>query len=127
MPASAKHKKKSVAIQSRHRKLFYLPLERALADQVILQFRMAIEVVRSGHADKAAARKLLQVTLVTGFINEAGFGMIEQSIIVDHKVKTTGFSRSALAAKIRRTSGGAGWNTDTAATLFFRSSITLCG
>jgi hypothetical protein len=81
MPASAKHKKKSAAIQSRHRKVFYLPLERPLANQVILQFRMAIEVVRSGHADKAAARKLLQVTLLTGFINEAGFGMIEQSII----------------------------------------------
>jgi hypothetical protein len=81
MPASVKRKKTSTAIQSRHRKLFYLPIERALANQVILQFRMAIEVVRGGHADNAAARKLLQVTLVSGFINEAGFGMIEQSII----------------------------------------------
>jgi CRISPR type IV-associated protein Csf2 len=47
--------------------------------------------------------------------------------IVDHKVETTGFSRSALAAKIRRTSRGAEWNTDTAATRFFRSSTTLYG
>ena len=48
-------------------------------------------------------------------------------IIVDRKVETTGFSRLALAAKIRRTSGGVAWNTDTVGTRFFRSNTTLCG
>jgi hypothetical protein len=47
--------------------------------------------------------------------------------IVDHKVKTTGFSRSALAAKICCARGGAAWTTDMAAIRYFRLSTTLCG
>ena len=33
-------------------------------------------------------------------------------VIVDHKIKTTGFSRSPLAARICCARGGAAWTTD---------------
>ncbi len=48
-------------------------------------------------------------------------------VIVDHKIKTTGFSRSALAAKICCARGGAAWTTDMAAIRYFKSSTTLYG
>ena len=53
--------------------------------------------------------------------------VIGADFIVDQKVKTTGFSRSALAAKICCARGGAAWTTDMAAIRYFKSSTTLFG
>ena len=47
--------------------------------------------------------------------------------IVHHKVKTTGFSRSALAAKIGFKEGVAAWTIDTGAIRSTRLNTTLCG
>ena len=47
--------------------------------------------------------------------------------IVHQKVETTGFSRSALAAKIGVSEGDRAWTIATAAIRFTRLNITLCG
>ena len=53
--------------------------------------------------------------------------IVNINFIVNQKVKTTGFSRSALAAKICCARGGAAWTTDMAAIRYFKSSTTLFG
>ena len=76
----------------------------------------------------ADAMKIFRLLPADGYelchpVTQDGFEVFN----VDHKVKSTGFSRSALAAKIVLPKGGLKWNTDTAVIRFFRSNTTLYG
>ena len=51
----------------------------------------------------------------------------KDNFIVHHKVKTTGFSRSALAAKIVCNDGVEAWTIDTGVIRYTRLNTTLCG
>ena len=68
---------------------------------------------------------LFEAAIQAGPLHQLGLTL--DFFIVDHKVKTTGFSRSALAEIICRTKGGAAWNTDMAVIRCFKLSITSYG
>ena len=61
------------------------------------------------------------------FVPMLGLPFLCIDFIVHHKVKTTGFSRSALAARMSRKSVEAAWNTGTVVTRYIRLSTTLYG
>lgn len=83
MPVSKKRKKIATgrAVESRHKKMLYLPMPRAEADQISLQVRVAFEAVRQGRADHVATRSIATVILLTEFLTEAGHGTIPLSTL----------------------------------------------
>ena len=60
------------------------------------------------------------------FLDEVASRHPSDRIIIHHKVKTTGFSRSALAARICHT-GGVAWIIDMEVIRFIRLNIILYG
>ncbi|CAN7310158.1 MULTISPECIES: hypothetical protein [unclassified Caballeronia] len=105
MPASReKTKRPSLATQSRRKRILFLPMERTAADQLSLQFHIALETLRRGQGDSTTAQCLVQVILLTGFLEEAGFGQIEREVL-DR-------GERALSALIQRGKATGDWLID---------------
>ena len=66
------------AQRARRAKSLYLPLPRADVDTLMLPFRIALEMVRSGCANEATARRLASLVLLVRFLTEAGHGAHER-------------------------------------------------
>jgi hypothetical protein len=82
MVASPKRKAKAdLAVRSRHKKTLFLPMDKASADQISLRFRMALELIRQGHADGSAVQCMSQVTLLTRMIADAGHGHVDDAVL----------------------------------------------
>jgi hypothetical protein len=61
--------------------MLFLPLDRASVDQLMLPLRIALEAVRQGRADLASIRILIQAVMLTGFVNRAGYGKLDQLLV----------------------------------------------
>ncbi|MFL9959327.1 hypothetical protein PQR65_38740 [Paraburkholderia nemoris] len=85
------HGKKSSRyhMEARRSKALYLPMPRAEVEPVILRFRMALETLRAGHADRSTVNHLATVLLLTRFLSEAGHGLLDQAVLDDAE-KTLG-------------------------------------
>ncbi|CAN7772592.1 Fis family transcriptional regulator [Caballeronia sp. LjRoot31] len=78
MATSKKRKKeKPMPAMSRHLKALFLPMDQSSVNQISLQFRLALETIRHGAGNRASAHCLAQVTLLTGFLTQAGHGLLE--------------------------------------------------
>jgi hypothetical protein len=62
--------------RGRSMKAFLLPMPRAQADAMSLQCRLALEAVRQGRSERREATCMAQTVLLTGFLAEAGHGLI---------------------------------------------------
>ncbi|MGF6996921.1 hypothetical protein [Paraburkholderia sp. GAS32] len=69
------------AKRSRHRKALFLPMDRATADDLVLPVRIAFERIRQGEADRDAAVCMAQILLLTGFLTEGGFGLLDTAFL----------------------------------------------
>ncbi len=63
---------------SRHRKALFLPMDLRSVAQLMLPTRLALEVFRSGYAEPQSAFGLMQCTVLTRLITQAGFGLLEE-------------------------------------------------
>lgn len=79
MPVSKKGRPRChpSAQHARRSKSLYLPLPRADVDTLILPFRVALEMARSGCANEATARRLATLVLLVRFLTEAGHGQLD--------------------------------------------------
>jgi len=74
---------KSYPRLERNNKKLHLPLDHALADRLCLRFRLALEAAIQGRADLTTTQCLLEVTLLTSFVGEDGFSLIDEQITDD--------------------------------------------
>lgn len=79
MPVSKKGRPRyhPSAQHARRSKSLYLPMPRADVDTLMLPFRVALEMVRSGCANEATARRLASLVLLVRFLTEAGHGQLD--------------------------------------------------
>ena len=63
-------------------------MDRSSVNEISLQFRLALETIRHGTGNRASAHCLAQVTLLTGFLTQAGHGLLETKFLdsVEHQV-----------------------------------------
>jgi hypothetical protein len=64
-------------VQSRRSKTLLLPLPRAKADELGLRNHVALASMREGKGSVHAAQALLDVVMVSGFLAEAGYGLLD--------------------------------------------------
>ncbi|CAE6871179.1 hypothetical protein R69746_08441 [Paraburkholderia aspalathi] len=76
MPVSKKTATSHKAMQLRRSKRLFLPLAREDAEKVVLRCRMALESIRRGDGDRAAADLMASTLLLTTFLTEAGHGLL---------------------------------------------------
>lgn len=69
------------AKQSRHKKALFLPMNRAVAADLILPVRIAYERIRMGHCDRDAVVYMAEIALLVGFLTERGFGLLEAAFL----------------------------------------------
>lgn len=80
--SSSKRKPGSRAGHSQLRsKVMLLPMPQKDADEMGLQSRLAFEAVLHGKASRRDVLGVVQATLLTGFITEAGHGLLELGFI----------------------------------------------
>jgi hypothetical protein len=72
---------KRLSTTSRHKKALFLPLDAASANELSLQFRLALESTRLGHADKGSINRLASVVLLTKFLTAAGHGRLDSMFL----------------------------------------------
>src|SRR5579863_9342329 len=77
------HGKKSSRshMEARRSKALYLPMPPSEVAPIILRFRMALETLRAGHADRSTVNHLATVLLLTRFLTEAGHGLLDQTVL----------------------------------------------
>ena len=96
MPQSKKGKaRKQKTIRGGRQKALFLPMAREAVDSMMLQIRLALEVIRAGQADRQSANCLAQALVLTGFITEAGHGVLDSTFLRNveealNEVLTTG-------------------------------------
>ena len=91
----------------RRTKTLFLSVPRADADAPILNYRIALEAAKSGHAVAVLIRRLFTMVLLTRFLTEAGHGLPErvaleegESVLVEiagRGTETGDWTRSRLA------------------------------
>lgn len=82
MPQSRKRKPRTQATNRGGRqKALFLPMPRDAADKMMLRVRLALELVRAGQADLSLANCVAQALVLTGFITEAGHGLLDTAFI----------------------------------------------
>ncbi|MFM0351132.1 hypothetical protein [Paraburkholderia sp. RL17-347-BIC-D] len=91
-------------------KTLFLSMPRADADALILNYRIALEAAKSGHADAVLIRRLFTMALLTRFLTEAGHGLLErvapeegESVLVEiagRGPETGDWTRSRLAIEL---------------------------
>lgn len=79
MPVSKKGRPRyhPSAQRAQRSKSLYLPLPRADVDTLMLPFHIALEMMRSGCANEATARRLASLVLLVRFLTEAGHGQLD--------------------------------------------------
>lgn len=70
-----------MSAKSRHLKALFLPMDQSSVNQISLQFRLALETIRHGVGNRASAHCMAQVTLLTGFLTQAGHGLLETQFL----------------------------------------------
>ena len=88
----------SLAVRSRHKKALFMPLSRTAADELVLPVRIAFERIRRGAGDRAAAVCMAEILLLTGFLTEGGFGLLDSSFLDE--------TEKQLLSVLTRDSGG---------------------
>ncbi|MBN3808773.1 MAG: Fis family transcriptional regulator [Paraburkholderia tropica] len=68
--------KPNLVKRSRQDARLYLPLDVATVNHISLRFRAALEMARSGRADRSTAHCLAHATLLASFVAEAGHGKL---------------------------------------------------
>lgn len=66
---------------------------RASIDQIMVGFRVAFESVRQGRCEAPAARRMMQVVLLTSLVSEAGYGLSTRRWWTKQKMRRTAFLR----------------------------------
>jgi hypothetical protein len=77
MPVSKRSAGSRPIRRSRHTKGLFLPLARTDADRVILRCRLALEAIRTGHADRVLVDLMASTLLLTRYLTETGHGQLE--------------------------------------------------
>lgn len=82
--ATSKKRKKGIArrgSKSSHQKALFLPMDRSTVGEISLHVRLVLETIRQGRGDRASAHCMAQVTLLTGFLTQAGHGELEAGFL----------------------------------------------
>lgn len=64
----------SQAVRARRNRALLLPMPRAEADRLALQVHIALDAMRTGQGNAAAAQTLCQMMILTGLLAETGYG-----------------------------------------------------
>ena len=80
-PRNGNSRPSGLAKQSRHKKAFFLPMDRAAANELVLPVRIAFERIRQGKPDRDAAVCMAQILLLVGYLTEGGFGLLETAFL----------------------------------------------
>jgi hypothetical protein len=83
MSKDSNNRKRAAARPMRNRtaKLYWLPMPKRDSDSVILQYRLALEAVRTGRAGKLEIQVLAHAVLLTGMLTELGYGKLDAALI----------------------------------------------
>ncbi|WP_321935327.1 hypothetical protein [Paraburkholderia sp. J8-2] len=76
---SARHS--AFAKRNRHKKGLFLPMERSAANKLVLPIRLALETLRRGRGRRDAIFSMVEVTLLVGFLIEAGDSVISKETV----------------------------------------------
>ncbi|RZF26082.1 Fis family transcriptional regulator [Paraburkholderia sp. UYCP14C] len=74
-------RRSGLAKQSRHKKALFLPMDRGTANELVLPVRIAFERIRHGKVDRDAAVCMAEILLLTGFLTESGFGLLDVAFL----------------------------------------------
>jgi hypothetical protein len=69
--------------QARHKRILYLPMARAAANDLTLHCRLALESIRQGRGDSQRAHCMAQAVFLTGQLTKAGHGHLDVAQIDD--------------------------------------------
>jgi hypothetical protein len=69
--------------QARHKRILYLPMARAAADDLTLHSRLALESIRQGRGGSQGAHCMAQAVLLTGQLTKAGHGQLDVAQLDD--------------------------------------------
>jgi hypothetical protein len=72
--------------QRAQNKLLLLPVKRATADDMSLQYHIALEALRVGRGYASAAQSLAEVMVTTFFLVDAGYGQISRETFLANEV-----------------------------------------
>lgn len=81
MPKSKKQRSLLQPSAAAHSKALLLPMPRKEATDLVLHARIALARLRNGEADRSLLNLVLQVTLIAGFITQAGYGKLDIEVI----------------------------------------------
>ncbi|AET91831.1 transcriptional regulator, fis family [Burkholderia sp. YI23] len=82
MPHSRK-KKCAKSSRPRAARAYWLPMPQSDADTIILQCRLALEVIRKGDASQTDAQCIAHAVLLTRLLSETGYGRLDPDIILE--------------------------------------------
>ena len=83
MTTLKKTRSKRLSTASRQKKALFLPLDVVSANELSLQFRLALESIRRGRGDKITMNRIASVVLLTRFLTEAGHGQLDNGVLAD--------------------------------------------
>jgi hypothetical protein len=67
--------------RARAAKMYWLPMPRRQAELIVLQYRIALESLRSGRAGQSEAQCIAQAVLLTSMLTQIGYGQLEVTFI----------------------------------------------
>lgn len=66
---------------ARNDKARFLPMPRAMADELVLPVRLAPELIRKGHPDRTSACGMANALLMVGFLAESGHARLDSDFL----------------------------------------------
>jgi hypothetical protein len=80
MPNSRKHSP-AKAVRNRTAKTYWLPMPRREADIIVLQYRIALETIRSNRATQVEAQCVAHAVLLTNKLTGLGYGRLDAAFL----------------------------------------------